>query len=97
MKYAFGPETIRQVEAGEDAALLQALVCTAALWFELAGSSIRYRAQIGAVHVLPSGATALLAPACDLYDLLALSPQGRQALLDFRHKPVLRLVTPKHS
>ena len=90
MKMAYGPALAAEVAAGDQAALLQALACLAALWFELAGSRIHMRPHVGAANALPGGAAALLAPACDLYDLLALSPQGRQALLDFRHKPVFQ-------
>lgn len=87
---AFGPAQRERIEAGDQQALLRGLAATAALWFQLGGSDIALRPQIGCVHSTGGDATdAILAAACDLYDLLALSPQGREALLHFRDQPVL--------
>lgn len=93
MKAAFGEATARAIQAGDQQALLTGLVANAALWFELAGSHIGFRKTLGAVNCAAHGAPdsgVLLAAAIDLYDVLELSPQGREALANFGRKPVLQ-------
>lgn len=86
---AYGPAQKARIEAGDQQALLRGLAATSALWFQLGGSAIALRPQIGCVHAAGGGAAdAILAAACDLYDLLALSPHGRESLLHFCNQPV---------
>jgi len=87
---AFGPAEKGRIEAGDQQALLRGLACTAALWFQIGGSDMQFRSSMGCARFASGRPTdAILAAACDLYDLLSLSPQGREALLHFRDKPVL--------
>jgi len=82
---AFGDDIREAIQAGNHKDLCHGLCCMAALWFHVAGTDIRLRNHIFAANVIDNG---ILAAACDLYDLLELSPQGRKALLDFCNKPV---------
>ena len=81
------------IAAGDQAALLHALAATAAFWLHLGGCDVAHRKSLFAVNcaVEPSpDRRAILSAGCDLYDLLASSPQGRQALLDLRREPILQ-------
>lgn len=103
MNHARGlsPLLAARIAAGEEAALLQALLAYARSWVESAGSRLEHREAISCVHVAAdlrpkysAGSTpeqrALLAAGCDLFDLLAATPQGRKAIADFLGNPVFQ-------
>ena len=78
------------VRTGDGAALLVAAAACAGRWFSMAGSHIALPAHASDVAQQCDTAKAgLLAAAIDLRDLLAQSPQGRQALRDFGFEPFL--------
>ncbi|BBL24418.1 hypothetical protein CT3_18730 [Comamonas terrigena NBRC 13299] len=77
------------VRAGEQGALAAAVAACAARWFSMADSHIAFRHH--ASHVAREAGSpkaGLLAAAMDLSELLAQSPDGRQALRDFGFEPV---------
>lgn len=81
------------VRGGNDAAIFAALAACASRWFSMADSHIAFPSC--ASDVAQQGGTAkagLLAAAIDLRDLLAQSPNGRQALRDFGFEPVFHYV-----
>lgn len=81
------------VRAGHQAAMAVAVAACAARWFSMAGSHIAF--PLHPSHVACGDGTAkagLLAAAMDLRDLLAQSPDGRQALRDFGFEPVFEHV-----
>lgn len=81
------------VNAGDSVATAVALAACASRWFSMAGTHISFRNQPSHVAVLEGTAKAgLLAAAMDLRDLLAQSPDGRQALRDFGFEPLLQNV-----
>lgn len=86
----FGPATRELVATGDEKAMLKALVCTAAHWFELSGYHIGLRADLtrAACTDRSNVAAPLLAAALDLCALLELSPQGGEALADFGRQPL---------
>ncbi len=91
MVYPFGP-VLWKIADGDDAALLRGLACLVASWFETCGTDISQRPYIRTTTCLSAQTPVqqgLMAAACDLYDVMSLSPQGRKALLDFRDDPVL--------
>lgn len=84
------------VRAGDQQALLEALLAFVSDWFLLSERSARY--PTNATEVVRLGASVesgLLAAGCDLRDLLAKSPQGRQALCDFGFQPFLEHIEGK--
>lgn len=79
------------VRAGEQSALATAAAACAARWFSMAESHIAFRHH--ASHVARetgSPKAGLLAAAMDLRELLAQTPDGRQALRDLGFEPVER-------
>lgn len=90
---AFSEQVSQAIEADDQQAFLLGLISTAALWMHLGGSDIHFRPKISQAALVTQYSPeqrALLAAACDLYDLLMLCPQGRKALLDFLDKPILQ-------
>ena len=81
------------VRNGNDAAIFAALAACVSRWFSMADSHVAFPS--GASDVAQLGGTAkagLLAAAIDLRDLLAQSPNGRQALRDFGFEPLFHHV-----
>ncbi|MDR0216197.1 MAG: hypothetical protein LBJ15_19680 [Comamonas sp.] len=81
------------VRAGNSTAFVVAVTAMANKLFAAAGSHIAFQAT--AVDVAREGDTpkaGLLAAALDLRELLAQSPDGRQALRDFGFKPLFEHV-----
>lgn len=81
------------IRAGSDRALLDGAIALLMCWFHSCGHSARH--QGGAMEVALHGDSAkggLLAAGIDLRQLLAQSPQGRQALRDFGFEPFLEHV-----
>lgn len=82
-----------QVQSGDEAAILRALVCLAAVWIEAGGASVDDYHSIGpttcVAHQNPRSG-ALLAAGLDVLRVLNLSPQGRKAVADFCGKPFLQ-------
>ena len=78
--------------AGSVHPLPMALALMAQGWMRRAGWDISVRYQIQATDLVrddgKSANHALLAAACDVVDLLAQSPDGRQALRDLGLEPV---------
>lgn len=92
LQTAFSPDVATAIGAGDRPALLVGLVCMAAHWMELGGSDIRWRNSTGMANCVVGGTPeqrALLAAGCDLYDLLMLAPESREALLHFLDQLVL--------
>lgn len=82
---------LQQVRSGDPDAFLVALIALADRWFHLADSSVRFPVQASGVAALGANSKAgLLAAAVDLRELVAQSPQGREALRDFGFEPVFR-------
>ena len=78
------------VQSGDTAALVTAVAACAARWFSMADSHIAF--PLHASHIAREEGAAkagLLAAAMDLRELLAQSPDGRQALRDFGFEPFL--------
>lgn len=69
--------------------LPQAALALAQHWFKLSGSTISVRPKLRAVDIVDRP---LLAAACDLYDLIAKTPQGRKTLSDFGLEPGLEQI-----
>lgn len=92
------PSTADKIAAGEQNALLVALLHLAAHWMEQGGIPRLGRRLAAMTDALPQdpdrfGARTaeqrtLLAAGCDLHDLLVHSPQGRQALEDLLAQPI---------
>jgi len=92
------PEILLSVQSGHPNSLVHALALLARGWFIAAGLRMEWRAKIGATFLvagtaqcakpLSSEHRALLAAACDLHDVLAHSPDGREALLNLALQPV---------
>jgi hypothetical protein len=85
------PLDMAAVQAGEQGALAVAVAACAARWFSMADSHIAF--QHHASHVAREAGSpkaGLLAAAMDLRELLAQSPDGRQALRDLGFEPVLQ-------
>lgn len=79
------------VRAGDEPAFAIAVAACADRWFGMADAYMG--CVVHASHVASAADTAkagLLAAALDLRELLAHSPNGRQALCDFGFKPVLQ-------
>lgn len=78
---------------GSDVSLPKAAAQMAHGWMQKAGWDLLFRYSIQSTDlVVGSGSPqerVLLAAACDLVDLLAQSPEGRQALRDLGLEPVL--------
>lgn len=93
-----GPDTASNIALGDQGALMTALLCLAAHWMEQGGIPRFGRSLAAMTDALPKESgrfsmrtaeqRALLAAGCDLHDLLAQSPQGRQALKDLLAKEV---------
>lgn len=93
MRYAYGPETLRLVGEGDTTALLRALAALVSQWKHVGGHAPG--ARLGGAEIAAFGASPLggvMAAALDLQQLLAKSPQGRQALRDLGLEPVLQHV-----
>ncbi len=86
---ALSPESLSALRDGGHPALARAVLAQVALWFAACDHDMAMRRQLGAAHVVMAGASGpLLAAAFDVYDVFALSPEGRQAIADFLGKPV---------
>ncbi|CAJ49060.1 putative phage protein [Bordetella avium 197N] len=85
-----GPASIAALQSGDQAAVYRVLWLLAGNWLERGGSFLKARHTISASMIAGRAPTqaAFLAAGCDLYDLLAQIPQGRQALHDLLAKPV---------
>lgn len=72
--------------------LHHALTCKAALWIESAGFLFEDWPQIGATDcaLLQPAQGALVAAALDVLALMALTPEGREAVANFRSQPVFQ-------
>ena len=82
---------IDAVRTGDDRAFAVAVAACAERWFGMANAYTG--CVVHASHVASAADTAkagLLAAALDLRELLAQSPNGRQALRDFGFEPVLQ-------
>lgn len=93
MTAPYGPGTLADVRVGDAQILVRATAALAALWFEQAGQHISV--PVLATEVASREGTAaagILAAAIDLRDLLAQSPDGRQALSDLGFQPILQHV-----
>lgn len=88
----FPPIDAQALAQGDAQALATAMAHMAARLYMRAGSNIKL--PMGAVDaaLLPAPQAALLAAGVELCELLASSPQGRQALRDFGFKPVFQHV-----
>ena len=91
---AFSPEVAQAIQSGDKRAFLVGLASTVSLWMELGGIDIRSRSlcSVSFASCVAGAAPerrALLAAGCDLYNLMMLAPEGREALLDFLDQPVL--------
>lgn len=86
-----GAEQARAVAAGDEGALLQSLWFLVRAWLRAGGSCLEARPALSAsVSVArPAEERVFLAAGCDLYDLLMLSPQGREAVLKLGLEPLL--------
>lgn len=90
---AYSEEMSKAIAAGDQQAFFWGLISTAALWMQICGSDIHFRPTLSCAQILVQYTPeqrALMAAACDLYDLVQLFPQGREALLDFLDKPLLQ-------
>lgn len=83
------PVDLVKVRSGDSEAMVVAAVALAGRLFGLAGSSVAFPHGAADVSREEGSARAgLLAAAMELRDLLAQSPQGRQALRDLGFEPV---------
>lgn len=89
--------TTKAIGSGDVDALVRALARLAIGWIRFGGVPGRNIALTDVVANDPASSVqrspeqrALLAAGCDLYDLLAETPQGREALLQLGAKPVLK-------
>ncbi len=91
---AFSPEVAQAIQSGDKQAFLVGLASTVSLWMQLGGVDILFldRCSVSfasfVVGVAPEQ-RALLAAGCDLYNLMMLAPESREALLHFLDQPVL--------
>lgn len=80
--------------AGSTPPLPAALALMARDWMQRGGWDIAWRHRVQATDLVtgdaPTPERVLLAAACDLVDLLAESPDGRQALRDLGFEPILQ-------
>lgn len=84
------------VREGDQQAFLEALLCVASSWFYACDRSGRHPTSASEIALLGASPSAgLLAAGCDLRNLLAQSPQGRQALGDFGFQPFLEHIEGK--
>ncbi len=94
---ALSSKTIAQIEQGDADTLISGIACLAAYWMQLGGYRLADRKEVGMTRAAaghpdddPQSTPeqrALLAAGCDLYDMLALHPQGRQALRKLGAEP----------
>lgn len=89
----FGEATRELIAAGDNEALLRGLACLAGCWIQAAGGDVAKKSEItatnGVVHESPALGALLLA-GLDLLAVIELSPQGREAIANFRSKPLLQ-------
>lgn len=84
------------VRAGDQQALLEALLAVVSSWFYASDRSGRHPTSAAEIALLGASPNAgLLAAGCDLRNLLAQSPDGRQALRDFGFQPFLEHIEGK--
>lgn len=92
-RHATSKNQRQAIADGDQQALLNGLICQALLWASYSHphtlSTLQASSCSDAVANQDPVHGALLAAAQDLIAMLALSHEGRQALLDFGHKPVL--------
>jgi len=90
-------ETRADIHAGDQRALLRAIGTLAGAWMRTAGTSPDCRRLVTCSETAgclrnPTPTTpvqrAFLAAGCDVLDLLALSPEGRQAIHDLGFEPI---------
>lgn len=87
---------LEAVRTGDQAALLEAVLAVVSAWFHASDRSGRYPTSAAEIALLGASANAgLLAAGCDLRNLLAQSPDGRQALRDFGFQPFLEHIEGK--
>ena len=86
-------QDLAAVRAGDEGALLVAILARVHDWHRLAGCSAYHPTAAAQIASLEGTACAgLLAAAVDLRDLVAQSPKGRQALRDLGFQPFLEHV-----
>lgn len=84
------------LRAGSERALIDAVIALFLDWCDVCGSSGRHPLQATRLLLSETPAhAALLSAALELRDLLAKSPQGRQALCDFGFQPFLEHIEGK--
>lgn len=88
-------DALAGIHSGSERALIEGLVALLNQWSHVAGRSARYPVLGSDYLTLDGGKAGLFAAAVDLRDLLAKSPQGRQALRDFGFQPVLEHIEGK--
>ncbi|MDA8522008.1 hypothetical protein M5C95_14690 [Acidovorax sp. NCPPB 4044] len=81
-----------EIRSGSDRALLEGLIALLNHWSSVAERSARYPVLVSDHLSLDGSKAGLFAAAVDLRDLLAKSPQGREALRDFGFQPILEHV-----
>ena len=86
-------QDLAAVRAGDERALIVALLALVQDWHSLSGHSGRHPTTASQIAALGGAAAAgLLAAAVDLRDLVGQSPKGRQALRDLGFQPFLEHV-----
>ncbi len=87
-----GARSIKALESGDMDALLRGLLILCSNWFERAGWVVEARLAVSAADLaeLPAEKRVFASVACDLHDIVTSTPQGRQALLNLRRKPLAK-------
>lgn len=87
---AFSPALGESIRAGDHAALLLGLAALARLWQVQAGFARPSRAGLARTHcvAVEPARGALLAASLDLFDVLELSPQGREVVANLARQPL---------
>ncbi len=82
-------DALARIRSGNNRAVLDGAIALTLRWGQIAGRSVRHPIRPTELLELDPTGSSLLAAAVELRELLAQSPQGRQALRDFGFQPFL--------
>lgn len=96
-KFGITPKNLKALESGDTNTLIMILTCFAKSWVEISGYSAQTWESISLTNAAASSNSTLikttpeqrafLAAGCDLFALLSLTPQGREALSHLFSQP----------